>query len=82
MSYTPMVPPQEAERLPTYLDDEFQRVSQEIGRLASGLHDILYKPPVRFIKGMVIYADGTSWNPGSGEGLYRYSLGGTWVYIG
>ncbi len=35
-------------------------------------------------KGMLAYADGTNWNPGSGEGLYRYngSIWNTWQDAG
>jgi hypothetical protein len=33
--------------------------------------------PTRYFDGMVVYADGSNWDPGSGEGIYaRY--GGTW----
>jgi len=28
-------------------------------------------------EGMVVWADGTNWNPGSGAGLYEYR-GGSW----
>ena len=31
-------------------------------------------------KGRVYYADGTNWNPGSGEGLYIYKS--SWVFLG
>ena len=33
------------------------------------------------IANMIVMADGTNWNPGSGAGLYRYD-GSTWVFIG
>lgn len=33
--------------------------------------------PTDKVQGMVAYADGTSWNPGSGAGLYLYS-GSSW----
>jgi hypothetical protein len=36
--------------------------------------------PIRYRDGTVIYADGTNWDPGSGEGLYRYG-GGVWNFI-
>jgi hypothetical protein len=36
--------------------------------------------PIRYRDGTVIYADGTNWDPGSGEGLYRYG-GGAWNFI-
>lgn len=32
--------------------------------------------------GQSYYADGTNWNPGSGEGLYIYKSGGSWVLLG
>jgi hypothetical protein len=31
--------------------------------------------------GLLAYANGTDWNPGSGEGLYRWT-GVAWKYIG
>lgn len=45
--------------------------------------EILYAAPAKPTAGMVVYADGTTWNPGgTGEGIYRYSLGGAWVLVG
>ena len=41
------------------------------------LHKEIDKPR----KGYVVYADGVNWNPGSGEGLYRYD-GTAWKFIG
>jgi len=32
--------------------------------------------------GQVYYADGTNWAAGSGEGLYIYKSGGSWVFLG
>lgn len=31
--------------------------------------------------GMIVWADGTNWNPGSGEGIYGYH-GSTWNLLG
>ena len=31
--------------------------------------------------GMVVYADGTDWDPGSGEGIYAY-YGAAWNHLG
>lgn len=33
--------------------------------------------PARLYNGLVAFADGTNWNPGSGAGLYEYR-GGAW----
>ena len=31
--------------------------------------------------GMLVYADGVAWDPGSGAGYYRWD-GAAWIYIG
>jgi hypothetical protein len=36
--------------------------------------------PIRYGDGDLVYADGTNWNPGSGEGLY-HRAGGAWNFI-
>lgn len=48
----------------------------------SGLRLVpLAAAPERPRKGLVVYADGSTWNPGSGEGVYRYN-GSAWVFLG
>jgi len=37
--------------------------------------------PTKPREGMVVYADGTSWDPGSGEGYYGY-YAGSWAKLG
>lgn len=39
-----------------------------------------HEAPERVEEGMVVYADGTDWNPGSGEGIYKYQSG-AWSLI-
>ena len=82
MNYNPNVPPQDTERLLQYLDEEFVRIAQILNRVASGEYEILYAEPKRIFPGLVVYADGSSWNPNSGEGLYRRTLANTWHKIG
>ena len=41
-----------------------------------------YKEPVRPQSGLIVYADGVEWDPGSGEGLYYYNAAGVWVFLG
>jgi len=39
--------------------------------------------PKNKIQNMIIMADGTNWNPGSGRGVYRYEAGtDSWVHLG
>ncbi len=82
MIYNPQVPPQTLDDLIVFLHDELLRIAQSYNDVVYGLHEILYNPPIRIKPGMVVYADGTSWNPGGGEGLYRRTLANTWVKIG
>lgn len=37
--------------------------------------------PTNPVVGLVVYADGTSWNPGRGEGLYLYKSDGQWYSL-
>jgi hypothetical protein len=38
--------------------------------------DVLHAAPTKVRIGRMVYADGTDWNPGSGEGVYVYTSGG------
>lgn len=70
-------PPSSDDQLVRYLADEFRRIEIALGLLYEGKQTILYDPPARPQDGMLVYADGTSWNPGSGRGLYE-RVGGVW----
>ena len=82
VEYSPNQPPNNSADLQRYLIDEFQRISTAINALSAGHLDISYAAPDKPRSGDIRYADGTTWNPGSGEGVYRYSLAGTWVFLG
>lgn len=41
----------------------------------------LHKPPAKLRTGMVVLADGSDWNPGSGAGFYGYNAG-SWTKLG
>lgn len=45
--------------------------------LRDALMKVVYAAPKKYKRGTLAYADGTSWNPGSGEGLYQYD-GSNW----
>lgn len=53
-------------------------------RMDQGIHhsqlNVLNSAPFRTRIGMIAYADGTHWNPGSGEGLYVFKSSG-WKFI-
>jgi len=62
-----------------WLDREHNTIAQAIAGNREG-YEVSTSPPDKLRVGMVRYADGTAWNPGSGEGLYVYKSGG-WTLI-
>jgi hypothetical protein len=66
--------------LALFLEDEF-------GQIASSLNDLLqlrvsFVAPPKPRQGMVVFADGTHWNPGLGEGVYVFKSDLTWHLLG
>lgn len=41
----------------------------------------LHREPPKPREGMIVFADGTDWDPGSGKGFYGYH-GGSWNFLG
>lgn len=75
MAYMPEPPPGSGE-LSEYIYREFLRISGEFDSIAEGRFlPIMYAAPARPREGMLAVADGTTWNPGSGKGLYEYKTG-------
>lgn len=80
-AYQPGTPPSDPAQLPRYLQEEFIKIKAAIDAVAEGFDPVSYAAPAKPRKGMRRYADGTQWNPGSGEGLYRFN-GSAWVFLG
>ena len=59
---------------------EFDAISQSLLEFNILKLAVLYAAPDRPRNGMIVYADGTSWNPGFGQGPYAY-LGGSWTKL-
>lgn len=75
--------PSKAEELPKYLDEEIPRLWAAIRALMAGHADVTYVAPDEPRGGDFRYADGTSWDPGSGEGFYYFkSSTSAWVFWG
>ena len=49
---------------------ELQKVAESITSVHQ--HEVLHRAPENPRRGLVVFADGTDWNPGGGEGLYVY----------
>jgi len=83
--YVPQRPLQNSpEGLQRYLFEELGRISQAFDSLRYNFTlDELNAAPSRPVKGMIVLADGTNWNPDgvNGAGFYGYD-GSDWVYLG
>lgn len=79
MSYIPTFPGEGV--TPQWLYDELQRIGTEMVRPEGLTFDELHVAPARPQEGMLVYADGTDWNPGSGAGLYQWR-GASWHFLG
>lgn len=72
---------------PGTVDDQI--VGEELQKIAQALDtpnqmlqlQTLYAAPTKFREGAIVLADGTTWNPGSGAGVYCY-YGSAWVKLG
>ncbi len=76
--YRPKPPPRTSlAALAIYLDDELGRVARELR--SDPVLEVRHRPPERVVTGMMVFADGTDWNPGAGRGLYYWD--GSWIKI-
>ena len=82
MSWNPEPVPRSLEELLAYLERELQRLA---GELQTGVEFVLlpelHVEPTKPRAGMIVLADGTDWDPGSGAGYYGYR-GGAWRFLG
>jgi len=79
MVYFPKEPPNldSAERIRDWSRDEFRAISKLFGETDALELRTRFTPPTKPREGMIVTADGTSWNPGSGGGAYVF-FGGLW----
>lgn len=57
------------------LQQQFAEIQAVLDALIDGYNEIRYTPPENPEEGMIVIADGTSWNPGGGGGGYIYENG-------
>lgn len=73
--------PNDPGTLQRYLDTELNKIAGVIALLAAGHIDKTYAPPAKPRDGDIRYADGTTWQPGSGSGIYYFN-GTIWKPLG
>ena len=80
--YTPGNPPTNTASLAAFLRLELAKIAQALETQDASLSlDTLYAEPKKFRDGTIVKADGTTWNPGSGSGLYVYR-DAAWHFLG
>ncbi len=72
------VPVGQISKLWEFLRREFQAVSAGIDNVYS--LPVLGVEPKKYQEGALVYANGTTWDPGSGKGVYVYD-GAAWVKL-
>lgn len=78
--YTPGNVPSNIEAMPQFIENENRAIAETIN---SGVMNfrVLNVEPFRKYNGLTVLADGTNWNPGSGQGVYTY-YNATWNKLG
>ena len=80
--YVPSAVPADTSELSEFLKLELLTISREIAeKKPFMLLQNLNKAPDKPRDGMIVKADGTNWNPGSGAGVYAFD-GSVWNFLG
>jgi hypothetical protein len=79
--YAPLAPPQGEEDFRKWIYEELRRLEATFSSLDFIILKETHVEPSRPRSGMVVLADGTDWDPGSGQGFYGYYNGG-WEPLG
>lgn len=67
---------------PDWLVNELRKLQLALSQVGDGfVLNTLYVAPKKPVEGLVIKADGTTFNPGSGSGVYVYR-GAAWHFLG
>jgi hypothetical protein len=70
-----------------YLEDELNRIAGVLlAMMVQSATSIrlapMSAPPAAPTAPMIVYTDGTQWDPGSGEGFYYFNSNGVWTPLG
>jgi len=80
--YTPNPVPDNPQDLPQYLLQEFQKIQGALEETPVNFIETTNVAPERIKQGDIVYADGSNFNPGSGEGIYFRNAAGSWIKLG
>lgn len=66
--------------LSDYVQAELEKIATELTETQALELRPVFVEPKKPREGMIVFADGVSWNPGGGKGAYVYSAG-AWVKL-
>lgn len=75
------LPKEESPVLAAALEEQLRQIAAAVRTPVFLQITELHAPPDKPRNGMIVLADGTDWNPGSGAGYYGRSAG-AWVFLG
>tara|TARA_R110002012_G_C11524410_1_gene599827 strand:+ start:603 stop:863 length:261 start_codon:yes stop_codon:yes gene_type:complete len=81
LRFDPTFCPTQIEEIPRFIDAMFLEIRTVLDLVRDGHLDVLNVEPSDPQQGDIRYADGSNWNPGSGEGIYFYNAAGAWVKL-
>jgi hypothetical protein len=71
----------DAKRLSEYVKRQLQKIGDALALAEDGRFETRAVSPTRPEEAQIAYADGSNWNPGSGEGYYYFD-GAAWQFMG
>ena len=81
LRFDPTLCPTDIEDIPRFIDNMLMEIRPVLDLVRDGHLDVTTVEPTQSQQGNIRYADGTGWNPGSGEGIYFYNSSGAWVKL-
>jgi len=81
LRFDPSTCPQNLEDIPKFVDEMLLQIKIVVDLLRDGHLDVIYTEPDKPQQGDIRYADGSTWNPGSGEGIYFRNSAAAWVKL-
>ena len=79
--YIPNPVPANPDDLPRYIFEEFTKLQNALNENATTFIEVKNVEPSKKKQGDIVYADGSNFNPGSGEGIYFVNAAGTYTKL-
>ena len=65
-------PVADAAQIAVWASEQFRIIQGWLSAVSDGFLEETHVEPAKLYTGLIRFADGTNWNPGSGRGIYYY----------